>query len=110
MKKCLIFFCVLAMLMLFASCAKEEHEYFGEIYGKIIDSDTEMPISNASITLSPGGDTWLTGSDGHYEFTNMDPALQYTISVQHANYKSDKKDVTVKVGERALINFLLASE
>jgi hypothetical protein len=111
MKKLLAVFCLLAVQILCLSCSdlqeKPEREYFGEIYGKVTDSSSGSPISNASVILSPGGATRWTNSEGYYEFKDLDPELQYNLSVQHTDYKTDKRTVSIRVGEPLEMNFSL---
>ena len=110
MNRYLVVFCVLVTQMFFASCTKTEYENFGGIHGMVIDSGSGVPISKASVILSPGGATQWTDSEGNYKFENLDAEPQYTISVQHVNYKTDKRTITIRIGESMLMNFSLVSD
>ncbi|MDR0304910.1 MAG: carboxypeptidase-like regulatory domain-containing protein [Chitinispirillales bacterium] len=110
MKKYLNVFCTLAVASIFlVSCAKEEFDNFGGIHGTVTDKFTGEPIVNASVLLSPDGTNRLTDWEGNYQFTNLEPG-QYSVNVQHIDYKTDRNIVTVRVGESALVNFLLTVE
>lgn len=101
MKKILVM-CLMA-LSLFLSCAKEEHDSFGTLYGVVSDSKTGNSLDNVTVTLSPGGTTKLTGSDGQFEYTSLTPQ-QYTITVQKSGYQTNRKDVMAIVGEKITAN------
>ena len=101
MKK-IILLCLVA-LPLFLSCSKEEHDSFGTLYGVVSDTQTGDALNNVTVTLSPGGMTKLTGSNGLFEFNNLTPQ-QYTITVQKTGYQTNRKTVSVVVGEKVEAN------
>ncbi|MBR4391748.1 MAG: carboxypeptidase regulatory-like domain-containing protein [Bacteroidales bacterium] len=84
--------------MLFVGCTEDEYTLFGSINGVVTDINTGEPIGNVSLTLSPSGKTSVTGSDGNYEFIDLE-AAQYKIQARHAEYKTDTKTVNVLAGE-----------
>lgn len=45
----------------------------GTIYGIVNDADNGEPVQDGHIALNPGGKTANTGSDGRYEFLDLDP-------------------------------------
>jgi len=100
-----------AMLMMLNSSCKEKDppNMYGKIHGVVIDKETGESIALAKVTLSPGGNNQITGTDGRFEFINLDP-MQYTITVDVAGYKPDLKTVTVLVDEIAPANFLLTKK
>ena len=69
-------------------CSEEEVSVFGNIYGTITDSKSGEPVRNAEVIISPGNKTTVSGSDGHFEFNNLE-AGQYKIGV-NANCFSTK--------------------
>lgn len=91
---------------LFQSCTKDEVETTGTIYGIVNDADTGEPLQGASVSLKPSGKTTNTGSDGSYEFQNMEPG-QYTIQILKAGYKTNTKPITVVAGEKAIGDMML---
>ena len=95
MKKVFLF-AVLAMLLV--GCTEDEYTLFGTISGTVTDINTGEPIGNVSLTISPSGKTSVTGSDGNYEFVDLE-ATQYKIQARHAIYKTDTKTVNVLAGE-----------
>lgn len=95
MKK-LFLFALFALL--FAGCTEDEYTLFGKVIGTVTDATTGEPISNVTMTLSPSGKSATTGSDGIFEFNDLE-AVQYKMQARHANYKTDTKTVTVLAGE-----------
>ena len=106
MKK-ILFICLLITPLLF-SCSKEEYESFGSLYGTVTDSNTGDLLSNVTVILSPGGITKITGTDGIFEFNDLTPQ-QYTITVQKAGYNTNRKTITVIVGEKVESNITMTA-
>lgn len=105
MKK-IIFFCWIIIGLLFVSCSKKEYESFGTLYGVVLDNSNDKPLANATVVLNPGGETQITDGNGHFEFPELTPQ-QYTITVQKAGYKTNRKNVSVVVDERIEVNVSL---
>ena len=80
------------------SCSEEEVSIFGNIYGTITDSKSGEPVRNAEVIISPGNKTTVSGSDGHFEFNNLE-AGQYKIGVNANGYEYNSRQVTVVPGE-----------
>ena len=51
----------------------------------------------------------MTGSDGLFEFLELSPQ-QYTITVQKADYQTNRKTITAVVGEKIEANITLKIE
>lgn len=89
-------------LLLFAitsiRCGKEEElgEYSGSIYGVVTDYATGDAVANATVSLRPGGETTLTGSDGRFEFIDV-PDGEYSIVVSKAEYTELIDDYVISV-------------
>jgi len=107
MKK-IIILCLMA-LPLFMSCSKDEYDSFGTLYGVVTDTSTGNPLDNVTVTLSPGGVTKLTGSDGLFEYSNLTPQ-QYTITVQKSGYETNRKNVSAVVGEKVQANITMTPQ
>lgn len=88
------------MILTLGSCAKDEVETTGTIYGIVNDGDNGEPVQDAHVSFIPGGKTTNTGSDGSYEFPEMEPG-QYTIQISKSKYKTNTKRISVIAGERA---------
>lgn len=89
------------------SCSKDDdYEIFCTLHGIVTDDTTGECIPGATVTLSPGGRTQTTGSDGRYQFSEVD-AMQYTVTVQKPGYNTNRKIVTVISGESTEANVSL---
>jgi hypothetical protein len=98
MKKIVLLLACTMLAGIFSGCDKDEPKLFSTLFGIVSDHETGAPIEAASIVLSPGGKTATSGTDGRYEFKDLD-ALQYTITVQTAGYQTNRKTVTAVPGE-----------
>lgn len=107
MKKYLsgIFLALMAACTL-SSCTKDELDIFSTLHGVVTDDATAECIPGATVTLSPGGKTQTTGSDGRYQFSEIDP-IQYTVTVQKPGYNTNRKMVTVVSGQATEANVTL---
>ena len=102
----LIGYSLVVVLLLAVSCAKEAEILTGSIYGEVTDAQTGEPIQGVQISLTPGGVTTTTGSDGAYEFQNLD-ATQYQLQAKKADYIAETKRVTVVVGKTVNCDMVL---
>ena len=81
------------------SCTDEpDLDLYCTINGQVTDAKTGEPIKAASVVLTPGGMTTVSGSDGTFEFTRLD-AGQYTVIVQSDGYRTNRKTVDAVAGE-----------
>lgn len=107
MKK-IILLCLMTLPILL-SCSKEEQDSFGTLYGVVSDAKTGNPLDNVTVTLSPGGTTKQTGSDGQFEFAELTPQ-QYTITVQKTGYHTNRKTLSAIVGEKTQANITMTPQ
>ena len=104
-----IILCMTALLCL-SNCAKDEEVMTGTIAGLVSDmTNANTAIAGATVTLSPTGLSKTTGSDGRYEFTEIEPGT-YTVSIKADNYQEDSKSVSVYAGQTATADFQLSPE
>lgn len=99
---------LLISLFLFNACAKDEVETTGGISGLLSRVENGEPLSAANISLNPGGKSATTGSDGRYEFANLEPG-QYTVQARCDGFKTNTKQITVIAGEIASGDMQLAA-
>lgn len=92
-------------LFLLSACAKDEVDTMGDIHG-IVSDESGNPIQAASVTLTPTGKTTTTGSDGRFEFNDLEPR-QYTVLVTKVDYASNSKTLTIQAGEISKGDFIL---
>lgn len=108
MKKILIL-AVICLPILFGSCAKKKVDTSVSIYGTVVDADTHSPIQGVLLTLMPSSKNCYTGSDGSYQFEDLNKQ-QYTITAQMGGYRTDRKTVNLEAGERQEVTFALHQE
>lgn len=89
--------------LLVAGCSKDsEKEVTGTINGFVSDyANANAPIAGVTVTLNMKGLTKTTGSDGRYEFRDLEPGT-YSLSFVSNNYQSTTKQVTVHAGQTAI--------
>ena len=108
MKKTIALMTFLLGIILISSCSKDEDVMTGTISGIVSDyAYANTPVAGASITLNGKGITKTTGSDGRFEFTDIEPGT-YTIVASANGYKSTTKQVTVYAGKVINCDFQLS--
>jgi len=65
-----------------------------------------LPVSGATVSLSPGGLTTTTNGSGVYSFPNV-VAGTYTLSVSAPLYQTSSQTVTVAAGQTLTVNIRL---
>ena len=83
-------------LFIMTSCVKEEKPV-GRIQGIVTNANTTEPIQGVNISLSPTGASAVTGSDGRYEFNNLEPG-NYTVQGVKSGYESNTKNISITAG------------
>ncbi|MCM1352379.1 MAG: carboxypeptidase regulatory-like domain-containing protein [Alistipes senegalensis] len=107
MKRCLSF--IITPVLLFFACTERIADTTGNIYGTVKDATTGEPSYNCNVTLNPVGLATTTGSDGTFQFPNIEGG-QYSIQVSKVEYAANSKNITVTPGEEARVDFLLYKE
>lgn len=97
---------ILFSLLAAWACTTSEEDVTGSIYGKVTDAQNGGVIQGATVTLTPGGLSRTTGSDGTYEFLNVE-AQQYQVQAQKTDYVTNTKSVNVLVGNAASADIAL---
>ena len=73
----------------------------GSIYGTVTDKSTGDCVPNAGVELMPKGLRTVTGTDGTFEFVDIDPG-QYNLFITKVGYLDMKSNtIVVKSGEQA---------
>lgn len=97
MKKNLLYLSYLIGIALcFASCEKAKEPELGSIYGCVTDFATGDPVYNANIQLQPTGESTRTGSDGLFEFLDLEDG-DYSIVVSKIGYSDLVDDYIIKI-------------
>lgn len=101
MKKSLyLFLGILLICGIYQACVPDV-ELPGSIYGVVADKATGEPIKSAGVELSPGGLKTITGSEGQFEFTELDPG-KYTLLITKTGYIDGvSSTIEVKAGQQA---------
>lgn len=95
-------------LLLVVGCTTtiEEQEKYGDIVGIVYDNSVGEPISVAQVSLTPGGNSTVTGTDGSFSFNNIE-AGEYTITVNKKGYTDGSNKVIVVAGKQSNCNLLM---
>ena len=101
-----VFLCSLAALLCY-NCSKDEEVTTGTITGYVTEyGNANTGIAGATVTLSPSGLTRTTGSDGRYEFTDVQPG-NYDIQVAANGFQSNNKNVSVVAAQTIMADIQL---
>ena len=85
MKKILTLLTIALSLVLINHSCKPEPELPGSIYGVVTDKATGEPVKTAGVELSPLGLKTVTGNEGQFEFTELEPG-NYQLYVTKTGY------------------------
>ncbi len=102
-------FALIAGTIFLASCASPVVDVFGGVYGIITDVETGEPVRAASVVLSPGNIATVTGTDGYYEFVELE-AGQYKLQVTASGYLVNTRQVTALAGMDVSCDLVLTPE
>lgn len=89
-----------------SSCAKDIVDLTGSITGTVKDYDNGQLISNCQVSMSPGGKSLTTGSDGQFEFESVEPG-SYTLSFKKSGYEDASSNVSVVAGKTQNVQLTL---
>ncbi len=101
-----LFYILLSGLLLMACEEINEEINVGKISGVVSDKNTGEPVATVSATLSPGGNSTVTGSDGSFEFVGLGPG-EYTVNISKEGYNGNNKTVTVVAGQTTQAHLLI---
>ena len=91
---------ILLICGIYQACAPSV-EVPGSIYGVVTNKATGEPIKSAGVELSPSGLKTITGSEGQFEFTELDPG-KYTLLITKTGYIDGvSSTIEVKAGQQA---------
>ena len=88
---------LLFVIIMLGACARDIVPFTGNINGKVTDAENGEVLQGVTITITPSGASRTTGSDGCFEFIDMDPK-QYEIQAKKSGYITNNKTVTVVAG------------
>ncbi|MDE7074255.1 MAG: carboxypeptidase regulatory-like domain-containing protein [Odoribacter sp.] len=70
----------------------------GSVYGMVKDNTTNQPLEGCSVLLLPIGTTVTTGTDGIFQFKDLE-AGNYSIKVSRQDYHSNSKNITIDANQ-----------
>ena len=105
MKK--IFYIAIAIAF-FCGCSEEPQKpTTGGIEGTVADKTTGDLVPTVPLSLEPGGKSAVTGSDGHFGFTNLEPGNFY-ITISKEGYKpTSQNNIIVVAGKNTPVHILI---
>ncbi len=89
-------------------CSGDEEEQLtvGSLVGSVSDQSTGEPVPVVNVSLSPGGHTTVTGSDGSFSYPELEPGT-YTVHISKEGYKNAEGEFTVKAGQSSPAHLLI---
>ncbi len=103
MKK--LFFTLILGIMT-CGCAEDISLSTGELSGSISDKTTGEPVSTVNVTLTPGGRSTVTGSDGAFQFSELEEG-SYVIEISKEGYNENSKAIYVSGGTNTSTHLLI---
>lgn len=110
MKKIIIYSiisCLFSSTGLLISCTSSEEDLYGSFSGIVTDADTKQPLNGVSVSITPQGETKVTGSDGAYTFQELAPT-EYTVAYKRDGYEPDTKKVEIEAGVNSRVDMVLS--
>lgn len=107
--KNIIYLAILSFISLAIGCSSDETPSFGSVYGIITNAKTNEPIRGAEVVLAPGNLSSITGTDGRYEFTDLESG-QYKLQVRASGYTTNSRQITVMAGMSNSCDIILTPE
>src|SRR5438105_1188798 len=98
---------ILALLPLFGMVFWLTAAVASSIPGQVTDSQTRLPIIAATVSVSPGGQSVLTDTNGNFSLS-VSPGT-YTVMAKANGYSSASQAVTVNGGQKTNVVFRLVS-
>lgn len=95
MKYPILFLCLLGLWGCSADAIEEANA--GSIAGSVADQTTGEPVATVNVTLSPGGKSTVTGSDGSFSFVELAPG-DYAVDIRKEGYNPNSHTVGVVAG------------
>lgn len=96
MKKQSIIKLAALLLVCCAMLGCEKNKNLGSIYGTVTDFATGDPVGNANVRLNPRGETTLTGSDGTFQFNDIEDG-NYSLFLSKNGYVDLDDDYVIEI-------------
>lgn len=94
--------------MMIVGCSEDvtTEETTGNIVGSVVDKSTGEPVPVVSVKLTENGKTTITGSDGVFEFKDVEPG-KYTVKANKEGYNPGENTVSVASGGNSECHILI---
>src|SRR5690606_35095569 len=103
MKKTLLYSMI---ILLFSAVSWAQNS--GNISGKITDSEGNLSLPGARITLDQGNRYTISDQIGNFQFLNV-PEGTYKVTVNYMGFQPSEQEVTVEAGKNSVVNFVLST-
>jgi len=104
MKRVLTLF---GVFFVFLACSKDSVPPLpGGITGSVSDKTTGEPVATVNVSLSPSGQSTVTGSDGTFSFGELD-AGTYTVAISKEGYLANDGTFSVVQGKQTPVHLLI---
>lgn len=101
---------VLLLCAICTSCTRENYNNFNvTLTGTVTDKGTENALSGVLLTLNPGGRKTYTGSDGFFQFNEIETQA-YDIQAQKKGYRDERLHINPSVSETVHLNICMIKE
>lgn len=103
------FLLLISAALILGACSediKEETPTTGSITGSVADRTTGEPVATVNVSISPGGSSTVTGSDGTFTFRNLEEG-SYTLTIAKEGYKQNSQTVSVRPGDPTSAHLLI---
>ena len=100
---------ILSALLSLFSCVADEVASTGDIAGVVKDRTTSETLQGCLVSLTPSGKSTSTGTDGRYEFRDLEPE-NYSLEFSKEGYNAEKKSVAVVAGRSATADVMLSKK
>ncbi|HEX7253275.1 MAG TPA: carboxypeptidase-like regulatory domain-containing protein, partial [Thermoanaerobaculia bacterium] len=79
---------------------------YGGIRGSVVDINSNI-LPGATVHIEPGAIAVVTDREGHFVVPKLSPGT-YRVEVSYLGFDTDAKEVQIKVGDFARVDFKLA--
>lgn len=101
-----IFYLFVAAIVFFA-CSKDSVETLpGRVAGSVSDKTTGEPVATVNVSLSPGGQSTVTGNDGTFSFEELNEGT-YAVAIRKEGYLSNDGKFIVQQGKQTPVHLLI---
>lgn len=103
--------CILAVLLLFAPplVGTAQAQSTGTVTGRVVDAETDAPLSGVNVTLQDGNMGAATDERGRFHLPDV-PVGADALRVQFVGYRTLERPLTIREGETVSVQLSLSPE